>query len=62
MTSDRVKKSEKPSYIAEQFKELQQLREQVRKAELNFSPKRNPRAAVDPKGDNEGRGLKAKVN
>ena len=54
MTSDSSKKSEKPSDIAEQFKQLQQLREQVRKAELNFSPKRCPRAAVDPKGDNEG--------
>ena len=41
--------------ITEQFKELQQLRKRVHKAELNFSRKRrSPRDEVKPK--TEGRG------
>jgi hypothetical protein len=37
MTSDHPRKPRKPSDIAQQFRELQQLRKQVHEAELDFS-------------------------
>jgi hypothetical protein len=43
------------SDITEQFKELQQLRKRVHKAELNFSrERRSPRDDVEPKADGRG--------
>jgi hypothetical protein len=54
MTSDRPKKPKKSSNIAEQFKELQQLRERVQKAELDFSRKRSTHTNINPKTDGRG--------
>jgi hypothetical protein len=51
--SDYPKKPRKPSDIARQFRELQQLRKQVQEAELDCS--RN-RADVDPQLDDDARG------
>ena len=53
MTSDRPKKSRKPSDIAGQFRELLQLRKLVHEAELELS--RSPRADIDPKVDGKKR-------
>jgi len=43
------------SYITEQFKELQQLRKRVHKAELDFArERRSTRDEVKPKADGKG--------
>ena len=47
MTSDRPKRSKKPSNIASLFRELQQLRKQVHEAQLELSLNRNPRDDID---------------
>jgi hypothetical protein len=53
MTSDRPKKSRKPSDIAGRFRELLQLRKLVHEAELELS--RSPRAEIDSKVDGKKR-------
>jgi hypothetical protein len=51
--SDHPKKARKPSDIARQFRELQQLRKQVREFELCFL---RQGADVDPQLDDDARG------
>ena len=53
MTSDHPRKAKKASDLAEQFKELLQVRKQVHEAELDLR-NRSPRAEVDPKADARG--------
>jgi hypothetical protein len=53
--SDRPKKAKQPSDIAEQFRELQQLRKLVREAELELSRNRSHRADINPKVDGKKR-------
>ncbi len=51
MTSDRSKKSKKPSDVAERFKKLQQLRVKVWRAELAISRKKPPDSNVAVTGE-----------
>jgi hypothetical protein len=51
MTSDRPNKPKKPSDVAGQFRELQQLRKQVHDAELELLRNRSPRPDVPSRGD-----------
>jgi hypothetical protein len=51
MMSDLPKKPKKPSDIADQLRELQQLRKQVHETELELSRNRTPRADIHSKVD-----------
>jgi hypothetical protein len=53
--SDRPKKAKQPSNIAEQFRELQQLRKLVHEAELEFSRNRIPHNDFGSKSEGKGR-------
>ena len=53
MTSDRPRKSMKPSDIAGRFRELLQLRKLVHEAELELS--QSPRTQIDPTVDGKKR-------
>ena len=55
MTSDRPNKPKKPSDLAGQLRELQQLRKQVHDAELELLRNRIPRPDVLSKGDGKDR-------
>ena len=55
---DLPKKSRKSSDIAGQFRELQQLRNQVHEAELEFSRNRSHRGNIDSTVDDKDRDRK----
>jgi len=53
--SDRPKKAKRPSNIADQFRELQWLRQKVQEAELEFLRNGSHRADIVPPVDDKDR-------
>ena len=62
MKSDRPNKSKKPSDIAGQLRELQQLRKQVHEAELELSRNKSTSADTHSKGDGRDRSARKRVS